>query len=102
METMPKGMIQQDRPKGPTAGYPEIERLVDTEDFSDINSRFQEAYKQLEEISHHKRGLKKSREAKRAMSAMELVMDLFRELLTIKYKLQEIVAAHQQKTPPKA
>lgn len=99
---MPRGIIQQpDRPKGPTAGYPEIECLIDSEDFSEINVKFKEAYDKLEELSRHKRGLKKSREAKKAMKALDLVMDLFRELLTIKYRLQEIVAAQQQKNVPK-
>ncbi len=77
---------------GPTAGYPEIERLIDTEDFSDVNKQFQDAYDKLEEIAKHKRGLKKSREAKKAMKAIELTMELFRELLTIKYRLQDIAA----------
>ncbi len=100
---MPRGIIQQpDRPKGPTAGYPEIERLIETEDFSEVNVKFKEAYDKLDEIAKHKRGLKKSREAKKAMKSLDLVMDLFRELLTIKYRLQEIVAAHQSKNPSKA
>lgn len=90
-----------ERSKGPTAGYPAIEHLIDTEDFSEINVRFKEAYDKLEEVYKHKRGLKKSRDAKKGMKAIELVMELFRELLTIKYKLQEIVAS-KQKNPPAA
>lgn len=93
-------MIKNERPKqGPTAGYPEIEHLIDTEDFSEVNKQFQEAYDKLEEVAKHKRGLKKSREAKKAMKAIELTMDLFRELLTIKYRLQDM-AQKQSKTPP--
>lgn len=94
-------MIKNERPKtGPTAGYPEIEHLIDTEDFSEVNQQFQEAYDKLEEVAKHKRGLKKSREAKKAMKAIELTMDLFRELLTIKYRLQDMAASKQAKTPP--
>jgi len=96
---MPKGMIQPVSTKGQTSGYPEIEHLIDTEDFSEVNQKFKEAYDNLEEIASHKRGLKKSRDAKKAMKAMELVMDLFRELLTIKYRLQEIAASKQPKNP---
>ena len=94
---MPKGITQPTGQKGPTAGYPEIEQLIETEDFTEINEKFKDAYEQLEQISKYKRGLKKSREAKKAMKALELVMDLFRELLTIKYRLQEIVTSKQQK-----
>lgn len=97
---MPREMIRPpEKPKGPTSGYPSIEHLIDTEDFSEVNARFKEAYDKLEEVYKHKRGLKKSREAKKGMKAIELVMDLFRELLTIKYKLQEIVASKQKTTP---
>jgi len=97
---MPREMIKPpEKPKGPTAGYPAIENLIDTEDFSEINVRFKEAYDKLEEVYKHKRGLKKSRDAKKGMKAIELVMELFRELLTIKYRLQEIVAS-KQKNPP--
>lgn len=95
---MPKGITQSATPKGPTAGYPEVERLIETEDFAEVNEKFKEAYEKLDVIARHKRGLKKSRDAKKAMKAMELVMDLFRELLTIKYRLQEIAAARQAKT----
>ena len=98
---MPRGIIQQPARKGPTSSYPEIERLIDTEDFSEVNGKFKEAYDKLDEISKHKRGLKKSRDARKAMKALDLVMDLFRELLTIKYRLQEIVASRQTKNPPK-
>jgi hypothetical protein len=96
---MPKGIVQPTRPKGTTAGYPEVEYLIETEDFAEINEKFKIAYEQLEGIARHKRGLKKSREARKAMKAMELVMDLFRELLTIKYRLQEIAASKMQKNP---
>lgn len=99
---MPRETIRPpEKTKGPTSGYPSIEHLIDTEDFSEINVKFKEAYEKLEGIYKHKRGLKKSRDAKKGMKAIELVMDLFRELLTIKYKLQEIVAS-KQKHPPVA
>lgn len=94
---MPRNLQEGTRPSGPTAGYPEIERLIDTEDFTEVNEKFKDAYEKLEEVSKHKRGLKKSRDAKKAMASINLVMDLFRELLTIKYRLQEIAASKMQK-----
>ena len=96
---MPKGIIQPARPKETTAGYPEVEYLIETEDFADINEKFKNAYEQLEGMAKQKRGLKKSRDARKAMKSMELIMDLFRELLTIKYRLQEIAASRMQKNP---
>lgn len=69
------------------AGYPAIERLIDTEDFSEINGTFEHAYSELFDISKKKRGLKTQRDAKRAMRSLELTLELLRELLAIKYHL---------------
>ncbi len=71
------------------AGYPAVERLIDTENFDELNETFEAAYAELFEISKKKKGLKTRRDAKKAMRALELTLDLFRELLAIKYKLQE-------------
>lgn len=90
---------QRQTPKGTqvSAGYPAIERLIDTEDFSAVNNAFESAYKELGETARVKRGLKKSREAKKAMLAIELTMNLFKELLEIKYKIQEMLKRSQAK-----
>lgn len=80
-----------------TAGYPAIEKLIDSEDFDKINSVFGEAYNDLSEQARVKRGLKKSREAKKAMRAIELTMNLFKELLEIKYRIQEMLKRMQAK-----
>lgn len=94
---MPKGFTKQRIATGPaSAGYPEIEHLIESENFTEVNEKFQKAYDQLEELSRKKRGLRKSRDAKKAMQSIELTMDLFRELLTIKYRLQEIATTHQK------
>lgn len=77
-------------------GYPRVENLIETEDFTDINEAFEAAYTKLAEIERQKKGLKKGRDAKKAMKAMELVMDLFRELLAIKYQLQEMQQEQQK------
>jgi hypothetical protein len=74
------------------AGYPAIERLIDTEDFNELNQAFEAAYAELLAASKRKKGLKTQREAKKAMKALELTLDLLRELLAIKYKLQEDAA----------
>lgn len=73
-------------------GYPRVEKLIDTEDFTAVNETFEKAYAELAELARHKKGLKKSRDAKKIMKSMELVMDLFRELLALKYQLQEMQA----------
>lgn len=90
---------QRQTEKGPviSAGYPAIEKLIDTEDFSVINDVFQKAYSDLAEKAKIKRGLKTSREAKKSMLAIELTMSLFKELLEIKYKIQELLKRTQKK-----
>jgi hypothetical protein len=79
------------------AGYPAVERLIDTEDFDELNETFEMAYEELFEISKKRKGLKTRRDAKKAMKALELTLDLFRELLAIKYKLQEEAEKAQKK-----
>ena len=90
---------QRQTPKGASvsAGYPSIEKLIDTEDFNSVNSTFESAYKELANVAKVKRGLKKSREAKKAMLAIELTMNLFKELLEIKYKIAEMLKRSQVK-----
>lgn len=80
-----------------SAGYPSIEALINTEDFDGVNSAFEIAYNSLAEQARTKRGLKKSREAKKAMHAIELVMGLFKELLEIKYKIQQMLKSSAAK-----
>lgn len=79
------------------AGYPAIERLIDTEDFNEINTAFESAYGELMELSKRKKGLGTQKDAKKAMKSLELTLDLFRELLAIKYKLQEQMEQAQKK-----
>lgn len=79
------------------AGYPAVEKLIDTESFDDLNEAFESAYAELFEISKKRKGLKTRRDAKKAMKALELTLDLFRELLAIKYKLQEEAEKAQKK-----
>jgi len=84
-------ITERDGKKVLSAGYPAVEKLIESEDFSTINRVFEAAYDELEAISRKKRGLKKSRDAKKAMKAIERVMDLFRELLEIKYQIQAML-----------
>jgi hypothetical protein len=90
-------VVERDGKKVVSAGYPAVERLIDTEDFTEINEAFGKAYEELEEIARKKRGLKKGRDAKKAARAIENVMALFKELLEIKYKIQEMVGEASSK-----
>ena len=67
-----------------------VEDLIESEQFESVNQVFEAAYEELSQLSRQKGGLKKSRGARKAMQAIELVMDLLRELLAIKYRLQEL------------
>ncbi|MBL7685115.1 MAG: hypothetical protein JNK65_03655 [Deltaproteobacteria bacterium] len=72
-----------------TTGYPRIERLIDTEDFDPVNKSFTEAYAELEKVARQKAGLGKAKQAKKAMRAYELSMELLKELLKLKYQMME-------------
>lgn len=80
-----------------TTGYQAVERLIDSEDFAPINDAFEKAYGELAELARHKRGLRKSREARKAMKAMDKVVELLKELLEIKYRLQEALKRAQKR-----
>lgn len=82
-------------PTGST-GYPALEKLIDTEDFGEVNDSFAEAFDQLEKIAKSK-SIKKSREAKKAQKAIELTMDLLKELLALKYQIQNELAKGKNK-----
>lgn len=78
-------------------GYPRVEKLIETEDFTEVNEAFETAYAELGNLFSKSRSIKKGKDAKKAMKAMELTMDLFRELLEIKYQLQAMQAEQQKK-----
>ncbi len=69
----------------PEARYPEIMRLLETENFEKFNRDFMTTYQELEKVSKMK-GLKKAAEARKGMKAIERTMDLMRELLRKKYE----------------
>lgn len=73
----------------PSLGYPNVENLIDSEDFEKVNRAFKNAYEGLEKISKEKGGVRKSKEAKKAMGALEKCSELLKELLRVKYRLQE-------------
>lgn len=79
--------MEMRRESKPLTSYPAVERLIDSEEFGPVNKAFETAYKELGEFQQKKKGLKKSRDAKKAMTAIEHVVDLFKELLKIKYEL---------------
>ena len=88
---MPKDLKRPSQQTAPSLGYPRVEKLIDSEDFTQANRVFEEAYKALEKEGRSKTGLKKGKETARAQKAIERVTQLFRELLEVKYRLQEYV-----------
>lgn len=97
VETAMLFFMKKQVPSSSPQTYPAVEQLIDSEDFSHINEVFSQAYGELTEIAHKKGGFGKSRDAKKVMQSLELTMDLFRELLEIKYSLK----AAQQKAQKK-
>ncbi len=88
---MPKDFKKPSQPATSSMGYPRVEKLIDSEDFAETNQVFEETYKALEKEGRSKTGLKKGKEATRAKKAIERVTQLFRELLEVKYRLQEYI-----------
>lgn len=73
-----------------TLGYQKIEELLESENFDGLNQSFGEAYQKLQAIMDDKgAGLKKHKEARKAMQAYELTTDLIKELLKLKYQILE-------------
>ncbi|MBI2083125.1 MAG: hypothetical protein HYT76_06105 [Deltaproteobacteria bacterium] len=84
---MPK-LKADPKPPIPEARYPEITKLLETEDFNRVNKNFMATFQALEKMSKMK-GLKKASDARKGMKAIERVMDLLRELLKKKYEIME-------------
>jgi len=79
--------------------FPEIEKLIEGEDFDKINLSFTVAYDELEKLTKAKGGFGKSKDAKKAMKAIEKVMDLLRDLLKLKYQMMEAGAMGEASAP---
>jgi hypothetical protein len=56
-----------------------------------VNESFGKAYEELQKVSKAKSGLGKGKSAKKAMKAYELTMDLFKNLLKLKYQMIEVL-----------
>ena len=80
-----------------TAGYPRIEKLIETEDFDKVNETFGKAYDELQKIAKAKSGLGKGKSAKKAIKAYELTLDLFKDLLKLKYQMMETFEKGEKK-----
>lgn len=79
---------KEEKPAIPEARYPEITRILETENFDTINRDFTLAFESLEKISKMK-GLGKASDASKGMKAIERTMDLLKELLLKKYQLMK-------------
>ncbi|MFO1464580.1 MAG: hypothetical protein U1F66_12470 [bacterium] len=84
-------MAKNNQEEALTAGYPRIEKLIETEDFDAVNKSFGHSFEELEKIAKQKSGLGKGKSAKKAMRSYELTMDLFKELLKLKYQMMEVL-----------
>ena len=80
-----------------TAGYPRIEKLIETEKFDEVNKSFGASYEELQKISKKKTGLGTGKSAAKAMRAYQLATDLFKELLKLKYQIMEVIKKEGEK-----
>lgn len=78
----------QPKAPNPQLGYPILEKLIETEDFSIVNKSFTSCYDTLEKMLKAKSGgLKKQKAIREALKAYDLTVDLIRELLKTKYQI---------------
>lgn len=83
---MAKGTVQN--PPKSSPGYPIIEKLIETEDFTKVNKTISASYDSLERMQKHKSGgLKKQKTIRQALKAYDLTIDLIRDLLKTKHEL---------------
>ncbi|MBI4412426.1 MAG: hypothetical protein HY541_08085 [Deltaproteobacteria bacterium] len=69
-------------------GYPTIEKLIETEDFSKVNQTVSACYDKLEKMLKGKSGgLSRQKGVRAALKAYDLTIDLLRDLLKIKYDI---------------
>lgn len=80
--------------------YPAIEKLLEAEDFTELNAHYAAAYAELEKVAKQK-GMGKARDAKKAMKALERVADLMNYLLKLKYEYIERQQAGEKKPQKK-
>jgi hypothetical protein len=73
---------------GAESGYPAIEELLANESFDELNQALEGLYKEQEALYRAKMGLKKGKEAKKVMVAIERVNKLLKELLEMKAELE--------------
>lgn len=72
----------------PQLGYPHIEQLLESENFEGINQSFTRVYDSLQVVMADRgAGLKKQKDARKAMRAYELTTDMIKELLKVKYQI---------------
>lgn len=69
-------------------GYPTIEKLIETENFSKVNQTVSACYDKLEKMLKGKSGgLSRQKAIRSALKAYDLTIDLLRDLLKIKYDI---------------
>lgn len=71
-------------------GYPILEKLIDSEDFSKVNPSMTSCYAQLERMGKNKTGgLSRQKKIHQILKAFDLTVDLIRVLLKTKYEMIE-------------
>ncbi len=78
-------------------GYPIMEGLIETEDFTKVNATMSACYDLLERQLKQKGGLAKQKKIRQSLQAYDLTIDLIRFLLKMKYDM----AAKEAKTKDK-
>ncbi|GEM_PF-2948342 len=68
--------------------FPEIEHLLGSGNLDKVNKSFTSSYEALEKLARGGKGMGKTRDARKAMKAIEKTMDLFRDLFRLKQQMK--------------
>ena len=67
--------------------YPALEKLIESEEFDELNEIFLGSYEKLEKITKGKGDVARKKAAKKAMRSLELTMNLLRDFMRMKDEL---------------
>lgn len=78
-------------------GYPIIEKLIETEDFSQVDQTMSVSYEALQRLLKQRTGgMKAQRQVRQAVKAFDLTLDLMKILLKTKYEMIEKIEKQKQ------
>ena len=85
----PRRPSPQQKRADTSLGYPTIEGLLETEDFSNLQEGYESAQNEAEKVLSSGQSARTKKRAKSAVAAFERGLDLLKELLEIKEQMKK-------------